>query len=89
MSELEQLRNELNNLRERVAVLEHQRWQSPPGIGTPSMPNVLPYPMPPTFVPKSPWPPGTVTCGTEHSGTVGAGFSSNTGPEMRHRPQNL
>lgn len=68
MSELEQLRNELNNLRERVAVLEHQRQQRPPGFGTPSMPNVLPYPMPPTFVPQSPWPPGTVTCGTVTAG---------------------
>lgn len=76
MTEIEQLRNELNSLRERVTILEAQRWQTPPSLG----PGVLQYPSPPVFVPQAPWSPYTITCGTEHSGTVGAGFHSNTEP---------
>lgn len=54
MTELEQLRKEVNELRERVAVLE--RRPLPPAVGTFPVynPNVDPY-----------QPPYTITCGSD------------------------
>lgn len=61
MTEIEQLRAEINELRERVAVLErvrHHRWEYVPMPfvpGTPYVPNPTPWPGPE-------WAPPTVTC---------------------------
>ena len=56
MAEIEQLRKELNELRERVAVLE--RRPLPPAIGTwPKQPPTFPG-TPDPYMP----PPYTITC---------------------------
>jgi hypothetical protein len=57
MTEIEQLRKELNELRERVAILERQRYQSPPAFGT--------WPRQEPYAPTNPYqPPFVVTCET-------------------------
>lgn len=76
MTELEQLRKEVNELRERVAKLEARPDPLAPHAPAP-MPGVLPWPPPvarpywvgPPYTPSD-WPPGTIVCGSTSNGSA-------------------
>jgi hypothetical protein len=68
MTEIEQLRKELNELRERIAVLEKRPIHAPLDLSSLRQTNPLTYQTQPRFVGQQGIPLGTITCNGGGSG---------------------